>query len=198
MNKKILMGSLVAVVILVLVSFTGVVGYQTTKSYTIARASPLFTVRSSRAIDEENQELVCDYVGKGETTAIYLPKIYKNSESLDILINAIQRMDDNSLRKLANFITYRLHQNDELKQYNVEEIYQSLKLLRDNPDSIKLYTEKEKLPSEYFSCNCPSIETNTQIKCLLFWLAVYTFIILYTIFWIVVIIGEFLTFQRFC
>jgi len=53
MNKKILIGSIIAVAILVLVSFTGVVGYQTTKSSTIARASPLFAVRSSRAIDEE-------------------------------------------------------------------------------------------------------------------------------------------------
>jgi len=44
MNKKILIGSLVAVSILVLVSFTGVVGYQTTKSSTIAKASPLFRI----------------------------------------------------------------------------------------------------------------------------------------------------------
>ena len=48
MNKKILIGSIIAVVILVLVSFTGVVGYQTTKSSTIARASPLFKVRTNR------------------------------------------------------------------------------------------------------------------------------------------------------
>ena len=53
MDKKILIGSIIAVAILVLVSFTGVVGYQTTKSSTIDVASPLFTVRSSRAIDKE-------------------------------------------------------------------------------------------------------------------------------------------------
>ena len=56
MNKKILMGSIVSVAILILVSFTGVVGYQTTKSSTIARASPLFTVRSNRAIDKESKD----------------------------------------------------------------------------------------------------------------------------------------------
>jgi len=70
MNKKILIGSIIAVVILVLVSFTGVVGYQTTKSSTIAKASPLFTVRSSRAIDEESEDLSCDYIGKGKPTLI--------------------------------------------------------------------------------------------------------------------------------
>ncbi len=57
MNKKILIGSIIAVAILILVSFTGVVGYQTTKSSTIAKASPLFTVRSSRAIDEESEDI---------------------------------------------------------------------------------------------------------------------------------------------
>ncbi len=57
MNKKILIGSIIAVAILVLVSFTGVVGYQTTKSSTIAKASPLFAVRSSRAIDEESKDI---------------------------------------------------------------------------------------------------------------------------------------------
>ena len=72
MNKKILIGSIIAVVILILVSFTGVVGYQTTKSSTIATASPLFAVRSSRAIDEESGDIACDYVGNGEEISITL------------------------------------------------------------------------------------------------------------------------------
>ena len=67
MKNKILIGSIVAVVILVLVSFTGVVGYQTTKSSTIARASPLFSVRSKRAINEESKDLTRRYVGMGNT-----------------------------------------------------------------------------------------------------------------------------------
>ena len=74
MNKRILIGSIIAVAILVLVSFTGVVGYQTTKSSSIARASPLFSVRSSRAIDEESKDIVCDYVGKEEELVLSIPK----------------------------------------------------------------------------------------------------------------------------
>jgi hypothetical protein len=74
MNKKILMGSILAVAILILVSFAGVVGYQTTNQLTIAKTSPLFTVRSSRAIDEDSKNLSCDYVGKGEECTIYLGK----------------------------------------------------------------------------------------------------------------------------
>ena len=61
MKTKLKIGCFVAVVILVLVSFTGVVGYQTT-STTIAKASPLFIVRSKRAIDKETEDFTCDYV----------------------------------------------------------------------------------------------------------------------------------------
>ena len=55
MEYRILLGSIIAVVILVLVSFTGVVGYQTTKSSVIAKASPLFSIRSKRAIGQEQR-----------------------------------------------------------------------------------------------------------------------------------------------
>ena len=169
MNKKILIGSIIAVVILILVSFTGVVGYQTTKSSTIAKASPLFAVRSSRAIDgESNKDFTCDYVGKGKVTNIFLPKIKYKSESVEILINLIKRMDDKALQKFAYFITYRLHQYDELQQYTNTEIFQSLQQLRDNPDSIIPYMEKETQDTFHYltSCTCPSIGNLQPLKCL--------------------------------
>ena len=93
MNKKILLGSIIAVAILVLVSFTGVVGYQTTKSSTIANASPLFTIRCSRAIDEENKDFVCDYVGKGEEITIPLPLRNDRAILLEKIKDRISKMD---------------------------------------------------------------------------------------------------------
>ena len=191
MNKKILIGSIIAVAILLLMSFTGVVGYQTTKSSTIAKASPLFTVRSSRAIDKESKDLSCDYVGKGEVNNIYLPKGNDRTVSVDTLINVIKRMDDKSLQRFAYFIKYRLQQTDSTPDFDSKDIFQSLKQLRDNPDSVILYTEKEKVYSLLFSCNCPSIETHTPFICLLFYLALYTVYILGRI-------AEFLTFDTFC
>ena len=74
MNKKILIGCIIAVVILILVSFTGVVGYQTTKSSDVARTSPLFSIRSTRAIDKESKDLTCDYVGKGVENSLSIPR----------------------------------------------------------------------------------------------------------------------------
>ena len=53
-NKKILLGSIIAVAVLIGVSFTSVVGYSSVKSNS-AINSPLFNVRTNRAIDKERR-----------------------------------------------------------------------------------------------------------------------------------------------
>ena len=71
MNKKILIGSILSVAILILVSFTSVVGYNSVDSD--MKPSPLFNIRTSRAIDKESQDLSCEYVGKGEEINLLIP-----------------------------------------------------------------------------------------------------------------------------
>ncbi|MCK4416421.1 MAG: hypothetical protein KAU84_04635 [Thermoplasmatales archaeon] len=121
MNKKILMGSILAVVILILVSFTGVVGYQTTKSSTIDRASPLFTVRSSRAIDEDSEDFTCDYFGKGEDAGIPIPKRSTTNALIGKIFQRISKMDENEINKLI--VTLKVHQKD-IKNIDIDEIQQ--------------------------------------------------------------------------
>ncbi len=103
MNKKILMGSIIAIVILILVSFTGVVGYQTTKSSTIAKTSPLFTVRSSRAIDIESKDFTCDYVGKGVVTNINIPSRDNGTILIQKVFELISKMDDREFNEFIDF-----------------------------------------------------------------------------------------------
>ena len=52
MNKKILIGCILAVALLLLVSFSNVVGYSSFKSDSKSK-SPLFYVRTKKAIDKE-------------------------------------------------------------------------------------------------------------------------------------------------
>ncbi len=66
MNNKILIGSIIAVAILIGVSFTSVVGYNSIESD--KKLSPLFNIRTSRAVDKDSKDLSCEYVGKGEDT----------------------------------------------------------------------------------------------------------------------------------
>ncbi|MCJ7698445.1 MAG: hypothetical protein MUO73_08980 [Thermoplasmata archaeon] len=66
MNKYPLIGiSIIAVVLLVLGSLTNVVGYQSVKS-TVLSDSPLFSVRTKRAINQVGGDtLTFNYLGKG-------------------------------------------------------------------------------------------------------------------------------------
>ncbi|MBA7636883.1 hypothetical protein ES703_44511 [subsurface metagenome] len=130
MNKKILIGSIIAVAILVLVSFTGVVGYQTTKSSTIARASPLFSVRTSRALDKESKDLSCDYVGKGEVSIISIPK--SNNENIQVqkMIEAIRRMNKNSFDRFINSVINHLKKKTTISDKSIGEIVNLLRQLK--------------------------------------------------------------------
>ena len=144
MNKKILIGSIIAVVILVLVSFTGVVGYQTTSS-TIAKASPLFSVRSSRAIDKESKEFTCDYVGKGEESILSIPKIGSKSALIQKAIDRISKMDDETLNRFIKLFIHKIQYSSEFKDMNVDDIINSFYLIKNNPDVLKnnLIDEKD-------------------------------------------------------
>ena len=139
MNKKILIGSIIAVVILVLVSFTGVVGYQTTKSSTIARASPLFSVRSTRAIDRDSKDLTCDYVGKGEESILSIPKRDDITALFYKFVDMISEMDDETSEKLITFLINYAQKNKRLNDKNPNKIRETLYLLRDDNKSIPIF-----------------------------------------------------------
>jgi hypothetical protein len=107
--KKILIGSIMAVAVLIGVSFTSIVGYRNVS--TNVKASPLFNIRSSRAIDEESQDLSCEYVGKGIPTQFYISKRQINKE---LLLNAYEElinMDKIKLQKFRNFILRDIDNN---------------------------------------------------------------------------------------
>ena len=88
MKNKILIGSIIAVTILILMSFTGVVGHQTTSS-TIAKASPLFTVRSNRAIGEESKVIDCNYVSKGNKLSF--PNLNDRTISINKIVDSEEK-----------------------------------------------------------------------------------------------------------
>lgn len=142
MNKKILLGSILAIVILVLVSFTAVVGYQTTKYSTIAKASPLFSVRSKRAIDEDSKGYTCDYVGKGEESILSIPKRDDRTALQQKFIDMIIKMNDETFNRLVYFLI-NCH-GKSIKEENTPDLINVLHQLKINPDEIKIYITNEK------------------------------------------------------
>ncbi len=100
MNRKILVvGSILAVVILITVSFTSVVGFQS-NSITKAKNSPLFNIRTKNAINEKQDALTCEYVRKDKGFTIPIPTYDIRNALLQKLINRIRDLDRESLNKL--------------------------------------------------------------------------------------------------
>ncbi len=138
MNKKILIGSIIAVVILIGISFTSVVGNQST-SRTIAEISPLFTVRSSRALDVDSKDLSYNYVGKGgEIQISILPRTNRISLFLNDFANNNKIKYDKLKQFLINsnnkFYQEKIYRDDNSIQELLTTLYQQNKdiIVEDN------------------------------------------------------------------
>ena len=139
MNKKILIGSIITVAILISVSFTSVIGYRYVESN--LKPSPLFAVRSSRAIDGDSKDFTCDYVGKGEETTIHFPASNSRNTQLQKVIEVIDGIDKETFNKFVNFLINR--QGKRVKEENIPEIVKALNWLNINPDKIKNFVANE-------------------------------------------------------
>jgi len=138
MGKKMLIfGSSIAVVVLVLASLSPVVGYNTAK--TSVKGSPLFCVRTSRANQEESEDLICDYIKKDVPINIPLPERVNNVELAKKIINRIKMMDDKTFDRFINSIIKYQQINNAIHEENIEEIMPILYQLKDNPDEAMKY-----------------------------------------------------------
>ncbi len=118
MNKKILIGSIIAVAILIGVSFTSVVGYRSGASD--VKASPLFNIRSSRAIDEENAVLSYEYMGKGEESILSIPKRDNRIELIQKVIDVIRQMDNATFNRYIVSLVPHMKKNGHSNISNEE------------------------------------------------------------------------------
>lgn len=151
MKNKIIVSSIVVVVILVLVSFTGVVGYQITKSSTIAKASPLFSIRSTRAIDINSKDLSCDYVGKGKDTTIPFPTSNSRNALLQSTKDIISIMDDERYNIFVKLVSRYLSGYSKYTDIDFDDLSKALKLLRNKPNEKQLSNLNDP-PFTYIFC----------------------------------------------
>ena len=153
-------------------SFTGVVSYPTTKSSTIARASPLFTIRTQRVIDEESKDLTCDYVGMGEESILSIPKRVDRTALVQKFIDIISKMDYISFNRFVDFLINC--QGKMIKEENIPEMINVFYQLKINPDEIKNYVAEEKENKLYTAEGCETVGFIWTTECwgALFWLII--------------------------
>jgi len=128
LNNKILIGSIIATAILIGVSFTSVVGYRSVESD--VKASLLFYIRSSRAIDEESEELSCAYVGKGDESNLLIPKRDDENNLFQNYIEIIQLMSDGTFNRFVGLIIKYLKKSYTTDDKNINGLVNSLRQLK--------------------------------------------------------------------
>ena len=103
MDKKLLIyGSILAIVVLVLAGISPVVGYNTVQAY--RKDSPLFGVRTQRALEKESDRLTCDYIGK-ESIMLFPtrdPKAILLKRAINLISSMNKRGFNNFLISLIN------------------------------------------------------------------------------------------------
>jgi len=180
MDTKILIGgSAIAVVVLVLASFSPVVGYNSIESS--AKESPLFNVRTNRAISEESEILTCNYLRKGQL----IPFPTRNSKTAQIqkMIDIIKRMDDKTFNKFIEQVAHRYRTEQNELEVSLEGIIAVLYQMKYGTE--KLYElEKNEYTPDKFTYDTP------QILCLI--LTLIYFLIYDVILYIIVVMLTFL------
>ena len=136
MDKKILVGSIIAVAVLIGVSFTSVVGFHSVKS-TSAIHSPLFGIRIRRAIGQRQQDISTDYLGYGESINIYLTGRIRRAEQVQKAIDILRDMDDRAFSKMVAKITFQLKNQKQMTAKETSEMLKIFHHIRRNPNYIK-------------------------------------------------------------
>lgn len=136
MNKKTLIGSIIAITVLIGVSFSSVIGYRSVKSNVIT--SPLFNIRTNRAIDKQNVDLKYQYVGKDNDINLIIPDRNYNIERIQKSIGFIQSMNDETFNKFLNLVINRIQTNNEFKDVKIDDLILSLNRIRNNQELIIL------------------------------------------------------------
>ena len=139
MDKKPLIGvSICTVILLILGSLSNVVGYQSVKSTTISD-SPLFSVRTKRAINQESRDTIAsNYLGKGIESNFQFPIQESKTVMLQKFIDRIRMMDENEFGRFQCFIVSRLSEDKNNKNIDSNTVLSVLKQIRSHTKELPI------------------------------------------------------------
>ncbi len=154
MRTKILLGCLGAVGILILVSFTHVVGIQSTASHSV-NESPLFRTRTTRAMNDENNSILqSNYFGKG-IPALSFPQRNAKTEQIQMIIELIDKMNDTEFSRFQTLILSHYSEEKNNRVLSESQLIYLLKQLKSNSKELKILLYENGVDSE----NDPTVST---------------------------------------
>jgi hypothetical protein len=134
MDKNPLIGvSICAVVLLVLGSLTNVVGYQSVRSTTV-NDSPLFSMRTQKATNQQQNIITSKYLGMGKENLLQFPNRDNKIESLKRVIVLISKMDDKTFAQFMELLIQRIKKEETFSNTKLNEITQVIHQIRLKPE----------------------------------------------------------------
>jgi hypothetical protein len=152
MRKKIAAVSVLMVAILVLVSFSSVVGYQSTKNS--FRDSPLFSIRANRA-NMIQGAIKSNYLRANFDSDIFIPKRDNRINLVKELIDKIIEMDDETYNDFFSIVK---------NKFQNEQITEIFKCIRENRKSNNLNMNIEGISESLATANCFTVNLKCKLN----------------------------------
>jgi hypothetical protein len=129
MREPLIGVSICAVVLLVLGSFSTVVGYQSVKS-TVVNDSPLFSMRTQRATNQQQNSITSRYLGMDRQKLLQFPIQDNKTEQLKKAIEFISKMDDKTFARFTEIFIRNIKQSNTLRDITPTDLLPILRQLR--------------------------------------------------------------------
>ena len=176
--------SITAVILITLTSITNVVGYQSVRS--TVNDSPLFTIRTMKAINKESNVLTSDYLGKG-LNALQFPLRDDRTALIQRVIERIGRMSDIEFNRFKSLILSRFYEEKQNLPIDTTQFITILKQLKYDTKEQKIVLNNNgnntnnnppTMLTAYGGC-CPILENPLCIIIMFFLIIIQIFIIIY-------------------
>jgi len=136
-RNTLLGGSIIAVIIILLASFSNVVGYDVFESHPL-NESPLFSIRKQNALHEtEEHKIISEYLGKGKNIPVMILKGSNALEKIQEVISRIKLMDDDTFSKFVDSIVHEVSQQGKNNGLKPDKIIYELYQLRSTSKPFK-------------------------------------------------------------
>jgi hypothetical protein len=161
-DKKILLGSILSVILIVMTTFNSVVGFHTTQSTPMIK-SPLFTIRTQRAINTSNdQNVVSEYFGKTKTSAIPFPQQNTTLLQFQQAVDGISKMDDHTFYAFVDATMDTLQKTNTIDNDDISKIKELFQFVRENPEDAKKYPFDLRKHSYTIGCPPPTFDETPE------------------------------------
>ena len=193
MNKRIFIGCLIAIAVLIGLSFTSVSGYNNVESN--QKNSPLFDIRINSAIQKDSKPFTSNYLGKSKQNVIYFPQKDNKLNSFRKAIEGISEMNARTFTRFVDKVTEKLCESNQVLHEDIPKIKQLFDFLRSNPEDAKKYPFDLKKHSYTIGCPTPTFDDTPEFCFALFAiisLLILTFPIWFPIYIVLKFIDNFL------